>query len=463
MDLTVFVHFGMNTFTGCSTGSGQEDPDLFNPAKLDCEQWVIEAKRAGFHGIVLTAKHHEGFCLWPTKSTSFSVASSKWRDGKGDVVRETSDACRKHGLKFGVYCSPWDLHQNQHVTLSDYANLYKQQLRELLINYGPVYEMWFDGNHANIPDWNEIITLVRKLQPDAIIKEGPRVRPVSSDVRWVGNERSCALLKNWNVYPEPDIETDNERVWFPVETDTPLIGNWFWADTLPLDMPTMMNYYYTSVGRGSVFLMNIAPNREGIFEERTVARLHEYAAGIRQIHEPDYARMAGVTASASEVRCGNPRFGASRVIDGDPETYWAAHDAGASPSLNGEGAWIEIDLGEPRDFNVIRIEEPILLGQRIARYRLDVWDETHKQWVIANDRGFTIGRRKLDRIPRRISSKVRLTILGSRSTPLISSIGVHLDEISPISHFDPAFANAEVSPQDKRMPPQEPIPGKDRH
>ncbi len=448
-DLTVFIHFGMNTFTGLSTGTGAEDPHLFMPADLDCEQWARESKTAGFKGIVLTAKHHDGFCLWPTQTTRHSVASCGWRHGKGDVVRDLASACRKYGLKFGIYCSPWDRNMDSRVNLEEYGSLYRQQLRELLSNYGEIYEMWFDGNNANVPNWDEIIQLVRSLQPEAIIKEGPRVRPVSSDVRWVGNEMACARLANWCVYPEPGNTGDETPIWFPVEADTSMVGRWFWADTLPLDIPTLMNFYYTSVGRGSVFLMNIAPDRNGKFNSATAHRLHEYAAAIRQIYELDLARLPEVSVSSSKVRGDEARFSADKVVDGDNSTYWATDDCITSAEL-------VIDLGQPKDFNVIRIEEPIRLGQRIARYRIDYWDEQAAQWKCANDKGYTIGRRKLDRIPRIASSKVRITILESRACPLIQSVGIHLDEVSPSSHFDTTFANAEAASRSK-MPEQTPI------
>ncbi len=223
-ELTLFTHFGMNTFTGRGTGLGTEDPKLFNPTALDCSQWVRVAKESGFKGIILTAKHHDGFCLWPTATTMHSVKSSTWKDGKGDVVRECSDACKAGGIKFGIYCSPWD----RSVTNYDsdrpaYAKYYHEQLNELLSNYGPVYEMWFDGNKANVADWPNIIGLVRKLQPNAVIKQGPRVEPITEDVRWVGNEQACALLENWSVYPPPATEASS-RMWFPVECDTMMIN-----------------------------------------------------------------------------------------------------------------------------------------------------------------------------------------------------------------------------------------------
>ncbi len=448
-DLTVFVHFNMNTFTGRSTGLGDEDPDLFNPTKLDCGQWVRVARECGFKGFILTAKHHDGFCIWPTETTKHSVASSQWRDGKGDVVRELADACREGGMKFGIYCSPWDRSQTNYVDDKPaYARLYRTQLTELMSNYGPVYEMWFDGHRADVDDWPNVIKVVRTLQPDAIIKQGPRLIPVREDVRWVGNERACALIANWNVYPAPDEPAEGERIWFPVECDTPMIGNWFWTDTLPLDLPTLLNYYYTSVGRGSIFLMNIAPNREGLFSPESVERLHEFHAAITALYKTDIA--AGAKATASNTRGNDPAFGPGRALDGDNKTYWATDDGATNASL-------EVDLGSEKEFNVIRIEEAIRLGQRVAKYRLDVWDAATNEWKTVNE-GFTIGRRKLDRIRKVKSSKVRLTILESRACPAIRAFGVHLDAVSPPEHFEPDFANAEIT-KGTRMPTQTPIPG----
>src|SRR4051812_42949637 len=256
-ELTMFIHFGMNTFTGRGTGLGSEDEKLFNPTELDCRQWVHAAKENGFHGMILTAKHHDGFCLWQTKTTEHSVAKSNWNDGKGDVVRQLSDACKAEGMKLGIYCSPWD----RSIDFYDsdkprYAEMYRAQLTELLSNYGPVYEMWFDGNKANVADWPNVIKVVRTLQPDAVIKQGPRVERIQEDLRWVGNEQACAPIANWSVYPPPPVEAEESapRIWFPVECDTMMNGHWFWDENPPRDLPTLLNFYYTSVGRNSILM-----------------------------------------------------------------------------------------------------------------------------------------------------------------------------------------------------------------
>jgi alpha-L-fucosidase len=440
-ELTLFTHFGVNTFTGRSTGLGNEDPKLFNPTNLDCGQWVRVAKETGFKGIILTAKHHDGFCLWPTATTSHSVKNSTWKDGKGDVVRELADACKAGGIKLGIYCSPWD----RNVTNYDsdkpaYAKFYHEQLSELLGNYGPVYEMWFDGNKANVADWQNIIGVVRKLQPQAVIKQGPRLDPILEDVRWVGNEAACAPLANWSVYPAPGTKpsADNSPAqWFPDECDTMMIGHWFWDGTQPRDLATLLNYYYTSVGRNSILLLNVAPDKRGLFSDDSVKRLHEFHDALQKIFGADFA--AGKTAVVSNVRGNDPAFGADKAFDGNKSTYWAADDGVTNATL-------EVDLGDEQEFNVIRLEEMITLGQRIAEYKIEAWNDDAKDWKELNH-GFTIGYRKLDRFPKVKSSRVRLTILQARACPTIKSFGVHLDTISPAESFEPAQANMEIKPK----------------
>lgn len=437
-ELTLFTHFGMNTFTNRSTGLGSEDPKLFNPTDLDCAQWVKTAKDCGFKGILLTAKHHDGYCLWQTETTSHAVTHSDWKGGKGDVVKELSEACKAGGIKMGIYCSPWDRSQSNYD--SDplaYSKLYHQQLNELLSNYGPVYEMWFDGNKAKVADWANIIAIVRKLQPDATIKQGPMLTPIREDVRWVGNEQACCPITNWSVVPAPGTPLPvgmDKPIWFPLECDTMMIGNWFWntENTEPKDMATLMNFYYTSVGRNSILLLNVAPDRRGQFSDASVKRLHEFHDAITKIFGTDFA--AGMKATATNVRGGDAKFGPDKALDGDKKTYWATDDAVKSAAL-------EVDLGGEKEFNVVRTEEAIELGQRVSAYKVEAlvggdWKEI--------DKGTTIGHRKLDRIPTVKASKVRLTIVSALACPTIKGFGLHMDTISPAEYFQPAKANYEV-------------------
>jgi alpha-L-fucosidase len=433
-ELTMFTHFGMNTFTGRSTGLGTEDPKLFNPTDLDCGQWARVAKECGFKGIILTAKHHDGFCLWPTATTDHSVRLSTWRDGKGDVVAELATACRKEGIKLGIYCSPWDRSQTNYDTdRPAYAKLYRRQLTELLSNYGPVYEMWFDGNKANVATWPEVIKTVRTLQPDAVIKQGSRIVPVTEDVRWVGNEQARGPLTSWSVYPPPGTNDDAPRIWFPIECDTMMVGHWFWDNSAPKDLATLLNFYYTSVGRNSILLLNVAPDKRGQFSDESVKRLREFRAALDSIFGTDLA--AHKPATASNVRGNDPAFGADKAVDGDKETYWATDDGVTSASL-------EVDLGPAAEFNVVRSEEVIRLGQRVQEYTVDAWDDTQGAWKTIVQ-GTTIGHCKLDRFPRVKASKVRLTIVKARGCPTIRTFGVFLDTVSPPSSFEPANALAE--------------------
>jgi alpha-L-fucosidase len=444
-ELTMFLHFGMNTFTGRSTGEGNEDPNLFNPDQLDCAQWVAVAKECGFRGVILTAKHHDGFCLWPTASTKHSVAASKWRDGKGDVVRELADACAKTGMKFGLYCSPYD--KNSPFYTSDpaaYSKVYQQQLTELMSNYGPVFEMWFDGNRANVAEWPNVIRVVRNLQPEAVIKQGPFARPVREDIGWIGNGDAMARITQWNVYLPPDQPSENVRIWFPHECDIPMVGNWFWNDRPPLDLDKLLNLYYWSVGRNSELLLNVAPDKHGRFADSTVARLREFHAALTSIFGNDLT--AGKRATASNVRGGDATYGAARAIDGNKDTYWATDDGVTRASL-------EIDFGAPTTFNVVRTEEMIALGQRVSKYALEA--EISGAWrPIAS--GTTIGYRKLDRFPKVTANRLRLTIEEARACPTIKSLGVHLDTVSKPEDFEPAVALAEPTRKINVFPPTAP-------
>jgi alpha-L-fucosidase len=433
-ELTLFTHFGMNTYTGRGTGLGNEDPKLFNPAKLDCNQWVRVAKESGFRGIILTAKHHDGFCLWPTATTQHSVAASGWKNGKGDVVRELADACKAGGVKLGIYCSPWD----RSVTNYDsdkpaYAKYYHQQLTELLSNYGPVFEMWFDGNKANVADWGNIINVVRTLQPAATIKQGPVVKPVREDVQWVGNELACAPLENWSAFPAPGPVGAEQAIWFPRECDTMMNGHWFWDTNGPRDLATLLNFYYTSVGRNSMLILNVAPDTDGLFSDDCVQGLHAFHAALGKIFGTDLA--AGKKATASNVRGNDPAFGADAALDGNANTYWATDDDVTNASLL-------VDLGGEKEFNVIRIEEMISLGQRVQKYKVEAFLGADHWKEISS--GTTIGYRKLDRFPKVTASKVRLTILAARACPTVKSFGIHLDTVSPAGSFEPESALKEI-------------------
>jgi alpha-L-fucosidase len=271
-----------------------------------------------------------------------------------------------------------------------------------------------------------------------VIKQGPRVSPISEDLRWVGNEQACALIENWCVYPAPgatsgpDAAPARGSIWFPVECDTMMTGHWVWDENPPRDLPTLLNFYYTSVGRGSILMLNVAPDRRGLFPDDALARMKEFKSAIDQIFSNDLA--AGRKIAASNVRGNDPKFAAENLLDGKNDTCWATDD-------NVTNASVEIDLGGEVGFNVVRIEEMIELGQRVSEYKIEAF--ANGAWRDIGG-GKTIGHCKLDRVPKIKASKVRFTITRSRACPMIRSFGLHLDAVSPKEFFEPALANKEV-------------------
>src|SRR5690606_22636922 len=310
-ELALFVHFGINTFTDREWGDGREDPALFAPAALDARQWARAARAAGFRAMVLTAKHHDGFCLWPTATTSHSVAASPWRGGAGDLVREFVDACRAEGLRAGLYCSPWDRNSPVYGDSPRYNDLYCDQLTELLTRYGPIHEVWFDGANGEGPDgrrqeydWPRFRALVRRLQPDAVIfsDAGP-------DGRWIGNEQGVAGDPNWSTVdpatvPVPGMSGEevmrqlqhgdrDGTVWRPGETDVSIRPGWFYhpaEDGRVRSVENLVDLFFTSVGRNSKLLLNVPPTRDGLLHETDVARLRALRERLDALFAEDLAR-----------------------------------------------------------------------------------------------------------------------------------------------------------------------------
>lgn len=400
-ELALFLHFGVNTFTDREWGDGTESPEIFAPTALDARQWARTARNAGFKAMVLTAKHHDGFCLWPTSTTRHSVASSPYRNGQGDVVREFVDACRAEGLKPGLYCSPWDRNHPSYGDSAAYNLQYWAQLTELLTRYGPIAEVWFDGANGEGPngkrqvyDWPQTFALVRKLQPDAVIfsDAGP-------DVRWIGNERGSAGDPNWSTidpaavpYPGVDapgiIETlqhghPDGSVWRPGETDTSIRPGWFYhpAEDARVRSPEeLVDLYFTSVGRNSKLLLNVPPTRAGLLHPTDVAQLAEMHRRLGALFATDLA---------------------------------AGRNANWRPTGD-RTAELTLDLGRLTRIGIIDLGEQIEHGQVVARYRVEGHDGTRWQTLSS---GATIGYRKLDRIaPVRIR-RIRLIIEEAVETP----------------------------------------------
>jgi len=415
-ELSMFLHFGINTFTDREWGDGKEDPALFNPSDLNARQWVQVAKEAGFKLMILTAKHHDGFCLWPSQYTEHSVQNSPWRDGKGDVVRELAEACQEVGMNMGLYLSPWDRHEPRYGDSPAYNQFFKNQLAELLTQYGEITEVWFDGACGEGPngrkqeyDWHGYYDLIRRLQPNALIAIcGP-------DIRWVGNEDGVAGETEWSVQDAHPIfhRGITGKVWYPAECDVSIRPDWFWHksqdDKVKL-LKHLMDIYYRSVGRNSVLLLNVPPNDRGLLPEPDVGRLGAFRAVLEKVFAMNLAE--GKPAVANSVRADS---NASHAVDGNSDTYWATKGGITAASL-------EVDLGRPVPFNVSMVQEDIALGQRVEAYRIEAWDGQGWKRIV---QGTTIGHKKLDRFPKVTARKARLIIAQSLGCPLIRTFGLY--------------------------------------
>lgn len=407
LEITAFLHFTVNTFTDKEWGDGTESPAIFNPTKLDARQWIKALRDAGFKLAIITAKHHDGFCLWPSKLTEHSVKNSPWKNGKGDVVREVADACREFGLKFGVYLSPWDRHESKYGTAA-YNDFYKAQLRELLTNYGPVSEVWFDGakgeNAKDMTyDFAGYWSLVRQLQPNAVLfsDAGP-------DVRWVGNEAGNAGETCWSTINTDGLapgKADSKylntgdplgKAWVPAETDVSIRPGWFYhatEDGKVRSAQNLVNLYYQSVGRNSLLLLNVPPNREGLLAETDVANLKAFRRTL------------------------DKTFKTNRVVKSPKLTD---KKLATFVSLSATQPLI-IDLDGEQLFDRIMLQENIATGQRIAAGRVEVW--TGSDWKPLQT-FTTVGYKRLMRFPAVQASRLRLTITNASAPVQLAEVGV---------------------------------------
>ena len=437
LEFYAFAHFGMNTFTGREWGQGSEDPAMFNPTAFDADQWVQVAKDAGMSGLILTAKHHDGFCLWPSAYTDHSVRRSPWRGGQGDVVAEVARACRQGGLRFGVYLSPWDRHEPTYGDSPRYNDFYKRQLRELLTGYGDLFTVWFDGACGEGPngrrqeyDWPGFYTLVRELQPDAAIFGGP-------DVRWVGNEAGRCRESEWSVIPAVILRYErgpsdvdymdedlgsrevisrfDELVWFPAEADTSIRPGWFYhaeQDDRVRSLEELLTIYFGAVGGNSNLLLNFPPDRRGLIHEADAARARELGDVLRATFANNLAQGAAVTASHTRRSDGDYR--AEHVLDGRPDTFWMTEDWQESAAL-------ELALPAATTFNVAMLQEHILLSQRIERFRLTALVDGGWRTLAEST---TVGYKRLLRFAPVTTDRVRVEILASRVCPTLSNLGL---------------------------------------
>jgi alpha-L-fucosidase len=393
LEFGVLIHFGTNTFLNREWGDGTADPKVFAPTELDAEQWLHAAKAAGANYVVLVAKHHDGFCLWPTEQTDYSVKSSPWEEGKGDLVRKVSAAARKLGLKFGVYLSPWDRHEPRYQNSADYDNYYSAQLDELTSDYGELVEFWLDGagSEGHVYDFPRIIETLRIKQPNALVFADAALFEYA-DMRWAGNEDGVIPYENWNV-----LDRHGYLRWRPVEADTPLHKeHWFWH---PNDEQTLksvdelVSTYEQTVGRGGQLMLGLAPDRRGLLPEVDVRRLKEFGAAIRSRYAHNVIQDHRVQVSP----------GAEPAIDGDPNTFWSA------PSGSHQ-AVLTVQFPTPVRFDHSLIMEWLNDGQHVEHFRLEVGEGNHWRPIVE---GHEIGHKRIDRFPPVTASRVRLNILSS--------------------------------------------------
>jgi len=439
MEYYGFLHFTVNTFTDKEWGFGDEDPSIFNPTQMDIRQWARVARDAGMKGLIITAKHHDGFCLWPSAYTEHSIKNSPWKNGRGDIVGELAQACQDYGLRMGVYLSPWDRNSAVYGT-PEYLTYYRNQLRELLTRYGDIFEVWYDGanggsgyyggaNEERRIDrktyyrWPLVHEIVRQLQPMAVMfsDAGP-------DIRWVGNEHgygnetNYATLKRDELYPGtprsrelPQGHRDG-NYWVPAEADVSIRPGWFYharEDDRVKSLDQLLEIYYRSVGMGCNLLLNIPPDRRGLIHENDVAGLMALRKVLDLTFDEDLAK--GRSATASNVRGSDSQFDTGKLTDGDRNTYWATDDGVCEAEAT-------INLGGPTLFNRLRVQEYIALGQRVEGFTIEAHIEGNWKQIAE---GTTIGPRRILRFDSVIADAVRLRITNSRACPTISTLELY--------------------------------------
>jgi alpha-L-fucosidase len=392
LEFGVLIHFGLNTYRDQEWGDGNDDPKIFNPAQFDADQWMRAIKASGAKYVVLVAKHHDGFCLWPTDQTNYSVKSSPWEHGHGDVVARVSEAARRAGLKFGVYLSPWDRHETRYKNSADYDNFYIDLLNELASNYGDLTEFWLDGagSEGHVYNFPRIIEKLRVNQPNALVFADAALFDYG-DIRWAGNEDGIIPYENWNV-----LDRHGYLRWRPVEADTPLHKNhWFWHanDEATLKtLPELIRTYEQTIGRGGQLMLGIAPDTRGLLPDADVKRLEEFGAAI-------HSRFAANLIAKEHIK----NEATQAAFDGDPETFWSA-------SPGSHHAILEADFAKPVTFNQALIMEWLNDGQHVEKFRIEAWTGNRWKTLVG---GGPIGHKRIDQFESVTASRVRLNILSS--------------------------------------------------
>ncbi|XP_008805724.2 putative alpha-L-fucosidase 1 [Phoenix dactylifera] len=447
-EMALFLHFGPNTFTDSEWGTGHADPAVFSPAALDARQWARAAAAGGFSRVVLTAKHHDGFCLWPSAYTDYSVRSSPWRGGRGDVVAELASAAREFGIGFGIYLSPWDRHDPSCGKTREYNEYYLGQMRELLTRYGDIQEVWLDGAKGEgekdmyylFECW---FALIHQLQPNAVIfsDAGP-------DSRWIGDEDGVAGSTCWSLFNQSSVtigHIDDQysrggdpdgHDWVPPECDVSIRPGWFWhSSEHPKSAMTLLDIYYKSVGRNCLLILNVPPNSSGLISDEDLQVLHDFTELRSTIFSHNLAQNAIVTASTVRGGLHDMHFGPYNVLQQGIYSFWAPEE--------GETEWtIFLDLGRSISFNVLQVQEPVQMGQRVIKFHVDIL--RNRGWTTITY-GTTIGYKRLLQFPVVETQFLSFIIDDSRADPLISYIGIYLDPFTVINGLPSAVVQSSLN------------------
>ncbi len=424
----LFTHFGPNTFTDKEWGHGDEPEDIFNPTQLDCRQWCRIAKAAGATGIIITAKHHDGFCLWPSKYSKHTVRESKWKKGKGDVLKELSKACKEYGLKFGVYISPWDRNHPDYGT-QKYNTIFVNMMKELFTSYGPITELWWDGANGEGPngkkqvyDWKRFKETVRKLSPSTVI-----FSDVGPDIRWVGNEQGIAGTTNWNTLniegftpgagaPSTDtLNTGNTdgKHWIPAECDVSIRPGWFYHSSEDDKVKTpaqLFELHLKSVGRGANLLLNVPPDRRGLIHANDSASL----AGFKKLRDENFKNNLSLSARG-ELHYKGIAYQNNKLVDGKVIT------AESFPDYQQGVFWIKFKQEEK--VNCIVLKEPVEKGQQIKKIKIALVNgsEQVKEFQLT-----TVGHKRILTFPAQYISAIRIEFEDAKATPYLSEVETYL-------------------------------------
>lgn len=425
-ELIAFIHFGVNTFTDKECGDGNEDPSIFNPTELDTDQWVSVLYKAGFKKIILTAKHHDGFCLWPSKYTEHSIKNSPWKNGQGDVVKDLRKSCKKFGLQFGIYLSPWDQNSSLYGSGTAYNNYYLNQLKELMNNYGPVSEIWLDcAKESDIEqdyDWKSIYKTIKEINSSCII-----FSHMGPDARWIENENGYSgkpcystidleVMRKTKVNEYLNHGDRNGQDWVVRETNVSLRPGWFYhkdEDDKVKTLEQLKNIYFNSVGNNSVLLLNISPNKKGKLHDNDINTIRDFGQYLKNTFSEDLIKGSTVIATNDSVS------DAYSIIDDDYNTYWQSN-------IHAEIPYIEINFHEEKEFNIIQIQEYIPLGQNIHEFK--IYTFKNNGWFELYN-GKTVGYKHIAKIPKTITSRIKISFLEYNEPPAINNVAIYNDGI----------------------------------